>query len=153
MIEGGRGPESELKRTVAQLDKAYTEACMDKRALEGRIEKLIAKNTELNNQVASSRIELVDFEAIMQAAERDLDRQDVEIAALKAANELLVSKNAEAEELYIAIRAQIEELSAANELVTSENVELRAHDSLYAENRRLRDVIVHQAAQLAGCGA
>lgn len=122
----------ELKRTIAQMDKAYTDACMDKRVLEGRIEKLIA-------EAAEQRSKSVDAEELLQAAERDLDRQDVEIAALKAANELVTRGKDELSELC----TQLSDYRMDNQ---------DEINSLYADNRRLRDVIVHQAAQLAGRG-
>jgi chromosome segregation ATPase len=152
---------TELKRTVAQLDKAYTDACMDKRALEGLVDAFVAENAQhsttidrLDAQVTSLHTKLneaevscgqyrdsaVEAEQLMQAVERDLDAADVEIAALKAANELVTHEKSE-------LSAMLDH----DRVVYVEGV--RDRNSLWAENRRLRDVIVHQAALLAGCGA
>jgi chromosome segregation ATPase len=200
---------TELKRTIAQLDKAYTDACMDKRASEVRVDALVDQNKErsakiehLDAQVTSLYAKLneaevscgqyrdsaVEAEQLMQAVERDLDAADVEIAALKAANELVTREKAElssdlafekgladelgqslaeaqarwddADDELVELRATIarlqdekSELSAMldhDRVVYVEGV--RDRNSLWAENRRLRDVIVHQAALLAGCG-
>jgi chromosome segregation ATPase len=152
---------TELKRTIAQLDKAYTDACMDKRASEVRVDALVDQNKErsakiehLDAQVTSLYAKLneaevscgqyrdsaVEAEQLMQAVERDLDAADVEIAALKAANELVTHEKSE-------LSAMLDH----DRVVYVEGV--RDRNSLWAENRRLRDVIVHQAALLAGCGA
>ena len=157
----------ELKRAIALLDHEYANKAAecalahsridalisDKAALSKRIGELIDGSAELNGLQRASDARAVEVEGLLQAVERDLDAADVEIAALKAANELLSGKNTE-------LSATIDRLDRDK----SELSELCAHyvdyrmdnqseiNALYAENRRLRDVIVHHAMQQSGCG-
>lgn len=121
---------SELRRTVATLDKAYTDACMDKRALEGRVEQLTEAAAKYRAHIDNLEFEVsrlrgvesddnADLENLLQAAERDLDAADATIAEQRATI------------------ARLEHF--ATELTAAKD-----------ENTQLRDIIVYQASVMAG---
>lgn len=131
--------ETELRRTLAQLDADYCRIARISADQETRFDALVGENTQLRVQLDTADHRASELESLLQAVERERDTADVELAAVTADRDLIAQNYASLSELCT-------HLSDARIEAQREN------NSLYAENRRLRDVIVHQAAQLAGCG-
>jgi chromosome segregation ATPase len=117
-----------LNRTIAQLEKGYCDARMDARVLEGRVDALVAENAQLESLLQA-------VERDLEATDRDLDTAKIDLAAVTADRDM--------------IAAQRDAANAAADAISGYRIdESRESNALYAENRRLRDVIVSMAGEL-----
>lgn len=148
-----RHEKTELKRAVAQLDTDLSASLLRLADCDARINSLVAENSRLysaletakgdldrvSDELAASVASASELEGVLQAEERARDASDAESLELSA----------DVERLY----AELDSARAMCEQVLTEKIEdQRDRNSLWAENRRLRGVIVFYAANAAGLG-